>query len=216
MTLFTRCICAAAAVLLCLAQPTLADEFVHEANVMARLGNHPNIVTFIGASTLDLAIQPSKGIDNPLYQGNTMQGENPVYTGSADPGTPGAVQAITFELDNTGLPPISAGNGIVHRDVAARNFLVTTNQGIYTSAPGEFLLFSNDGPPSLRTHVGPIRWMAPESLRLYPVNPAGPNDWIEIAEFSSFQASYVPEPGSLALALALAGATLLCRRRRIL
>ncbi|MFN3168984.1 MAG: protein kinase [Phycisphaeraceae bacterium] len=200
------------AVVLAWCPAVLAEEFIHEANVMARLGNHPNVVRFIGVNTLDLALETRNGVDNPLYKEHTMQGENPLYTGSADPGTPGAIQSITFELDNRGLAPHLHAEGIVHRDIAARNFLVTTDQGVYGSAAGASIRFGHDGPPDLRTNVGPVRWMAPESLRLHRSGSTDPNDYIEIAEGSFFEASYVPEPSSLGLIALGFGA--LSRRRR--
>ena len=202
-------------VLVC-AGPVHADEFVHEANVMARLGNHPNVVTFIGARTLDIPLTKSAtGGNNPLYESRPFGGENPLYSIAGEPGTPGAVQSISFELDNTAQTPHLHAEGIVHRDIAARNFIVSTNQGVYTSAPGELLLFGNDGPPDLRSNVGPIRWMAPESLRLHRSGSTDPNDWIEVAEFSYFETTYVPEPGSLGL-LALGMGMLARRRGRVL
>lgn len=198
--------------------PTLADEFKHEANVMGKMGNHPNIIQFTGPTTLDVTFAPSAVGDNPLYQGQTMQGENVLYEGAADPGTPTGVQSVSFTLDNTDLTPSSAGNGVVHRDIAARNFLVQTNGGTFQSAPGEFLLFGNDGPPDLRAAsggVGPIRWMAPESLRLYSPGNQGssnPEHYFDIQPFSSFTTNYVPEPTTATLLL-LTSTPLLTRRQ---
>lgn len=195
--------------------PALADEFRHEANVMGKMGNHPNVIQFIGATTLDVDFVPSAAGENPLYQGQTMQGENVLYEGAADPGSPTGVQSVTFTLDNTDLTPSSVGNGIVHRDIAARNFLVQTNGGTFESAPGEFLLFGNDGPTDLRkSGVGPIRWMAPESLRLYSPGNQGssnPEHYFDIQPFSSFTTNYVPEPTLFALVIIL-GAPQLVRR----
>lgn len=189
---------------LTLTAPARADEFKHEAMVMGKMGNHPNLIQFVGSTTLEVSFTPSAVGENPLYQSQTMQGENPLFESSADPGTPGSVISITFELDNTTLTPSDAGNGLIHRDIAARNFLVQTTQGSYESAPGEFLLFGNDGPPDLRKSggIGPVRWMAPESLRLYQPGTQGstdPGDYFDINAFSFFDVSYVPEPGALSV-----------------
>lgn len=195
------------------ASPIVADEFRHEANILGKLGNHPNVVTFIGPSVIDVGFETdARGHNNPLYQGSGMSGEMPLYEGSADPGTPYAIQSITFDLDTAGLPAITLGNGVVHRDIAARNVLVQTNGGIYESGPDAFLLFGNDGPTDIRSNVGPVRWMAPESLRLTRNGSTDPNDYIDIQAGSFFDVSYVPEPGS-ALLMGMVGLALTRRRR---
>lgn len=196
------------------ADPKAKEEFRHEIRVMGRLGNHPNVVHFIGAVTTGVSFTSTAVGDNPLYQDQGMAGDNPLYSVSGEPGTPGAIQSISFELDNTTRTPFLHAEGVVHRDIAARNFLITTNQGTYESAPGEILLFENDGPPTLEgnRNVGPIRWMAPESLRLHRAGSTDPDDWIEIVGGESyFDVNYVPEPSSLGL-VAL-GVGLLMRRR---
>lgn len=197
---------------LTLSADTLGDEFQHEAMVMAKLGNHPNVIQFVGTTIIDTQLTTdARGYNNPIYQENSMQGENPLFEGAADPGTPNAIQSITFEIDNTALSAQDHGGGVVHRDIAARNFLIQANGGTYSSASGESLLFGHDGPSDLRTNVGPVRWMAPESLRLHRNGSSGPDDYIEIQAFSYFDASYVPEPATLTL---LGLGTLLCTRRR--
>lgn len=177
-----------------------ADEFRHEARVMGRMGNHPNVVQFFGAVSIEVTIKASAIGDNPLYEDQTVVVDNPLYESSADPGTPGSVESISMVLDNTEFAPKPAGGGIVHRDIAARNVLIQTNGGIYMSGADEFVLFGSDAPASLK-NVGPIRWMAPESLRLHRSGATDPNDWIELAEFSFFTVNYVPEPTAGLLAM---------------
>lgn len=186
-------------------------EFVHEANILAKLGNHPNVITFIGASSIQVGFESGPIENNPIYDGQVLTADNPLYSASGEPGTPEVVQSIRFELDNTRLAHLHKDN-VVHRDIATRNFLVTTDQGDYVSDVDAFLLFGNDGPPDLRTHVGPVRWMAPETLKLHRIGSTDPNDVIEIQSFSFFHANYVPAP--TVFVLALPAMALISRRRR--
>ena len=197
-----------------LATPAIADEFKHEAKVIGKMGNHPNVAIFFeGDNEVDVLFKTdARSNNNPAYQQNEMQGENPLHEGAADPGTPNAMQSITFELSTDGLPAINLGEGIVHRDIAARNLLVQANGGTYASEPDAFLLFSHDGPTDLRSNVGPVRWMAPESLRLQRTGSTDPDDYIEIQAGSYFDATYVPEPATLAI-FGLGG-LIVARRRR--
>ncbi|MEQ8211698.1 MAG: hypothetical protein RH917_17985 [Lacipirellulaceae bacterium] len=94
--------------------------------------------------------------------------------------------------------------------------LVTTTSGNYASGDGEFLLFGNDGGQSLRgSDVGPVRWMAPESIRLFSTNPgAGPDDYFDLPAGSYFTVFYaVLEPSAVGL-LVFASGLLCCRRLR--
>ncbi len=187
-------------------------EFRHEAHVLARLGNHPNVVQFIGAFTADVSFSETRDGENPLYQGQTHQVTNAIYNGAAPPGDPDGVEAFTFDLVTFGEPRLHA-EGIVHRDIATRNMLVTTNGGTYSAGPDAFVLFGHDGGAKVQGGgVGPIRWMAPESLRLFNTDPAaGADDYLDILPGSYFDVTYVPEPaGAAALAALLAFA----RRRR--
>lgn len=202
------------------ALPAGADEFVHEANVMARVGNHPNVVQFLTDTPfiVDVDFKPDAvGGNSPIYEGENKKVTNPLYDPGADPGSVGSFESISFTLDNTTLSPSLHAEGVIHRDIAARNFLVTTNFGSYSAAPGEVLLFSSDGPLDLtRSNVGPIRWMAPESIRLSSANPTSDDDYVEIAAGSFFTVDYaspVPEPASAAL-LAVANLAITRVRRR--
>lgn len=150
----------------------------------------------------------------PTYDGQSGETTNALHEGAADPGSPGSVIAVEILFGPTKSSP--AGEGIVHRDIATRNVLVHTNEGTYEMGVLEPLAFMNDGPADLRG-VGPVRWMAPESLRSRTHTPspteARTGSW-EIAAFSYFDVSYpVPGPG----AGVLVGFGVLCnaaRRRR--
>ncbi len=58
----------------------------------------------------------------------------------------------------------------MHRDLAVRNVLLTTSRGRFSSLAGAQLILSSDGPTDVRSAGSdrpPIRWSAPEALRLY-------------------------------------------------
>ena len=157
---------------------------------------------------------PTLAGGGPLHEQNPTEVTNPLYTGLADPGSPGSVIGVTLTLGDA--KSSLRGGGVVHRDVAARNVLITTNEGVYEMEAGGVLVFMNDGPEDLRG-IGPVRWMAPESLRsrTYPTDPGDARSgWWEIAAFSYYEVSYpVPEPSAGSLAACL-GAAARRRRRR--
>ncbi|MFG0275135.1 MAG: protein kinase [Phycisphaerales bacterium] len=149
-------------------------------------------------------------VTNPLYEGRGMQGENPLYNGDLSAGRAAlTVNDIQFIEWTFGAVTWSLhSEGVVHRDVAARNVLLRTTQGDYMSAAGEELIFSSEA--GLRADVGPIRWMAPESMRLY-LGGQRSADYIDITPFAFFDSIPVPAPAS---ALPLAAGMLALRRRR--
>ena len=54
---------------------------------------------------------------------------------------------------------------VVHRDIAARNFLLSSPFKVYLSDFGmSRLITSTDATQKTANNVGPIRWMAPESI----------------------------------------------------
>jgi serine/threonine protein kinase len=139
------------------------------------------------------------GVNNPLYEEAEATVDNPLYESTADPGSVEGISSISFTLST---PKHLHREGIIHRDIAARNFQIQTSEGLFSSAQDVELLFGNDGPMDLRG-VGPVRWMAPESLRFSTFIPNGSTttpstQYFELQEFSYFEASYfaTPEPSS--------------------
>lgn len=173
----------------------------------------PPITLLTGDAVFDLQVQ-ADGTTNPLFTGQTLQGDNPLFDNTAPPTSEllesdVAFLAITFG-DLTRSP---AGNGIVHRDLAARNVLLSTNQGNYSNdleANNENWDFGADA--STDATVGPIRWMAPESLRLYLDGNPNATDWVDVAPAFYFDSIPVPEPAT-ALLLTLGLFTCMKRSR---
>ena len=168
----------------------------------AALVDHEFFLSLSYSGGPSLAIPPKiRGIEvtaptyadgGPLYEGQTTVIENPLYDLAADPGSIQSIEsvAITFDLTKSSL----ISNNIVHRDIATRNVLITTNSGTYESAASGHY-FMNEGPLDLRTNIGPVRWMAPESLRAMPTT--GGNDYWDLSAGSYFLVSYsVPEPST--------------------
>lgn len=155
--------------------------------------------------------------NNPLYKDRGVRGDNPLARDNdrATPSNPWA----TFEPDQFASyfatfdsSAFLHANGVIHRDIAARNILLATDQGMFSAAPGASIIMGADGIDDLRTTqiVGPIRWMAPESLRLY-LN----GDALSDAYFDANMAlewAVIPSPAGAAL-FGCAGLLGLRRRR---
>lgn len=163
---------------------------------------HSDGVTMaIPPSITALEVTAPSQVSGPLYTGQTTEGTNALYTSGADPGSSGSVISVSFTLGET--TSSTDAKGIVHRDIAARNFAVHTEEGTYEVAQGIEFLFTNDGPEDLRG-VGPIRWMAPESLRTQTYTPNSTSDqtgyWELVGGAFFFEVAYpVPEPTSALL-----------------
>ncbi|MEM1026950.1 MAG: hypothetical protein AAGJ38_02605 [Planctomycetota bacterium] len=86
------------------AHAALTDEFKHEAQVMGRMGNHPNVVTFIGSVDATVTIATARDGESPLYEAQNHELNNPLYESAAPPGDPTGVASITFDLVTFGEP----------------------------------------------------------------------------------------------------------------
>ena len=127
-----------------------------EAIIMTKLGNHPNIIPFIGLAKDDGKIF--------LLTKLCMQGSLYDYfiknkTKISEMDFSKIILQMCYGLDYLHL------NQVIHRDVAARNYLMDTGQRVFISDFGmSRLVVSMDAVQSTKTQEGPIRWMAPESL----------------------------------------------------
>lgn len=155
--------------------------------------------------------------NNPLYKDKGVRGDNPLHKDNdrATPDNPW----VTFEPEHFGAyfatfdsSAFIRPNGIIHRDIAARNILLATDQGVFGAAPGAMIVMGADGIDDLRTtqSVGPVRWMAPEALRLYHNGDAMSDAYFDVS--MALEWAVIPSPAGASL-LACAGLVGLRRRR---
>ncbi len=192
----------------------LSASFLCSVAVAERI-DHTLFFTLQHSSGVNMAIPPSitalevtapnqvspGQVGNPLYEGQTVEGQNVLYEAGADPGSQGSVISVSFTLGET--TSSTDAEGIVHRDIATRNFAVYTEEGTYEAPLDSVFYFTNEGPENLRG-VGPVRWMAPESLRTKAYTSSASSDqtgyWELVGGSFYFKASYpVPEPTSFGM-----------------
>jgi tRNA A-37 threonylcarbamoyl transferase component Bud32 len=136
------------------------DEFMREANLMIKLPPHPNVVQMYGVS-----IDGTQPIIVMEYCGG----------GSLDKLLFDTEEHISDEQKIRWLHEIALGmchlhkHNIIHRDLAARNILLSQqNLGKAQPKIADFgmsrVLEQTASKANTLNKMGPIRWMAPESL----------------------------------------------------
>jgi predicted Ser/Thr protein kinase len=138
-------------------QITDVDGFLAEAKLTLGIAPHPNLVQTFGVS-LD---GPNPCIVLEYCGGGSL--DQVLYDSSA---------VLSVEKQREYAMKIAYGllhlhnNNIVHRDLAARNILLTNDQQPKISDFGMSRIIQEENSKGhTRTNFGPIRWMAPESLR---------------------------------------------------
>jgi len=132
------------------------DEFVKEAAIMSKLRPHDNVIQFLGVC------QNPAAIVTKFYELGSLA----VYI------TTNKVSEKTmFKM----LQGISAGmthlhaENMVHRDLAARNILLQSVNNEIRAIVSDFgfarEVDSEAVGGTTQANIGPVRWMAPESLR---------------------------------------------------
>ncbi len=138
---------------------TQANQLViRELELMMQLRPHPNVVQLLGFSvhpetnSIILIIEFCEGgsLDTLLYD---KQEDSSLHT---------KLQWLTGAAK--GLNHLHSNN-IVHRDVAARNVLVHRNEPKLTDFGMSRLVEDRKQHGTTKSELGPIRWMAPESLK---------------------------------------------------
>jgi hypothetical protein len=143
--------------------------------------------------------------NNPLYSGSTTEPANPLFEPKIDGSddldaglaAPGSGNGLLPALLHITVGPVTnsyAKQGIIHRDLAARNLLLKTANGTFAGIGGFTL--ASDVPEG---YSGPIRWAAPEVLRLRLLDPTTSNGspaWFDLHGYS-LTTTVVPEPVTL-------------------
>lgn len=137
----------------------ILQEFQHEAAVLNMFGHHPCVVPFVGAST-DIRYPLSvvtKYLPYGSLEDNLRQ--------------PNAGEKFTIKQKTAMLKDAAAGllniheGGFIHRDIAARNCLVDDNLRVKICDFGLCRRVSAVGGSLMKDTVGPVKYMAPESLQ---------------------------------------------------
>jgi serine/threonine protein kinase len=133
------------------------DGFFDEARITVGLQQHPNVVQTFGVSLdgqlpcIVLEFCEGGSLDNRLFDSDvTMTQQQKVEL----------VKGVARGLYHLHT------NNIVHRDLAARNVLLNKSGTPKISDFGMSRVLKSEAEKGkTKTNYGPIRWMAPESLR---------------------------------------------------
>jgi len=135
-------------------EPRERAAFQQEANVMKSLRPHANVLLFQGLCLNQNQI---------MIVTEFMPGGNLWSLLTSDKKID---RTLTFKF----LKGIAAGmmhlssEGLVHRDLAARNILLTLNLEAKVADFGMSRILTNNESSKTASNIGPLRWMAPESL----------------------------------------------------
>jgi len=128
-------------------------DFLTEISLMKSLRPHTNVVTLLGVCSNPLALITEYLENGSLWSYITKLGSTP-----------------SIEICHKVIVGIARGmlhlhlEKIVHRDLATRNILLTAQFEPKISDFGLSRVLHSDSNKTAST-VGPLRWMAPESLR---------------------------------------------------
>ena len=131
-----------------------ADEFKHEAVMMAKVAHHPHIVRFIGAAFKDGSI----AMVLALCSGGSL-------LSALEKKKLDAAAKTRILRETASALAFLHSLGIVHRDIAARNVLLDGHGVAKLADLGmSRVLQDKQGEQTTKNDVGPVRWMAPEAM----------------------------------------------------
>ncbi|KAL6064370.1 Serine/threonine-protein kinase STY46 [Balamuthia mandrillaris] len=134
-------------------------EFKREASLMHLLGNHPNIVSFVGAATNQEEGTPC------LVTQFCRNGSLYDLLCKKQTKLPWVTMVKMARDASSGLLHLHA-EGVIHRDIAARNVLVGDNYNVYISDFGlSRVKKAAHSANRTQSTIGPIKYMAPEAIR---------------------------------------------------
>lgn len=140
---------------------TATNEFFREASLMMSIAPHPNLIKLYGMcqepSNFSLIMEfLAGGSLDSLIQDHFESGKWPLP------------EPLLWRIAHgmaAGMASLSSQN-IIHRDLAARNVLLDTNLDPRIADFGfSRVVDADEGQGKTNSTVGPIRWMAPESIR---------------------------------------------------
>jgi serine/threonine protein kinase len=132
------------------------DDFLNEANLALSIKPHPNVLVTLGITQLD---ENTIGLVMEYCAGGSLWSQIKDHP-------PQSKQQVLDMLVSiaSGLEHLHS-NGIIHRDVAARNVLITAEGHLKLADFGmSRKLKEGDGSKTNQT-IGPAASMAPESIR---------------------------------------------------
>ncbi|PRP88170.1 LRR receptor-like serine/threonine-protein kinase GSO2-like [Planoprotostelium fungivorum] len=129
-------------------------EFLQEVAILRSLRTHPNVVLFLG---LTFPPQPLSLITEYCEGGS-------LYTYLRANEVPNEVKLSFIKGIARGMLHLHLEK-VVHRDLAARNILLTKHLEPKVSDFGLSREQKDDSAAHTRSEVGPIKWMAPESIK---------------------------------------------------
>ena len=145
--------------LLKVADAKAVREFTREIDVMAAIAAHTNVVQLLGWTRF------GDGAIGAVLELCTHGSLVTALYGASDQvldWTPASQASMALDVAR-GLAHLHAHN-VVHRDLAVRNLLLTFDNQIKVADFGMSRLTEHQDGGTTRTEVGPLRWLAYESL----------------------------------------------------